>query len=90
MSIGDALSKNGAETRPLHRDGPPRLPAHARNLRPYVLPLAVAVRPYHQHLRAARLRLEVPHDALVLLLDSREHGRVEERERVARVPAIGR
>ena len=53
-----------------------------------MLPLAVAVRPYHEHLRAPDLVREVPLDVLVRVLHLRDRRRVEEHEGVARVPAV--
>ena len=82
----NVLCDNGTEPRPFHREVPVRPPTDLRNLSPNVLPLSVAIRPYHECLGTSGLGLEVLSDGLRVGLDLAFDGRVKQFEGITRSP----
>ena len=82
----NVLCNDGTESSPPHIDVGIRLTTDLRNLGPNILSFPITVRPYHKHLRAASLRLEVICNCLGLFLDLAFDGCVKQNKRVARGP----
>ena len=80
------LGNDSTEPSTSHRDIRLRPLAYPRDLSPNVLPLSVAIRPYHECLGTSGLGLEVLSDGLRVGLDLAFDGRVKQFEGITRSP----